>query len=138
MYVRPIGLLQVLDRASLGHDTASRFFDTAGRDGMESVEQQRKEWEKKLFPAEGLPGGGQLEIRMQVSANLPDPDVLKVARRVKPFNPESWYAEWTTVAEENEELAAGFERDGLKITAHEFYRRATDFYRRALVFMPEA
>jgi dienelactone hydrolase len=104
----------------------------------EGVEQQRRDWERKLFPAEGLPGGGQLEIRMMVSPNHPDPDVLKVARRVKPFNPESWYTEWTAVAEENEELAAGFEREGLKVTAHEFYRRATDFYRRALVFMPEA
>lgn len=97
-------------------------------------------WEnaqRELYSAKGLPGGGQLEIRMTISANHPDPDVVRVARQVKTANPDSWYREWTAVAEKNEDLARASEQEGLKVTAHDYYRRATDFYRRALVFMPE-
>ena len=43
-------------------------------------------------------GGGQLELRMEVSPDHPDPDVRGVARRVKFFNLESWHKEWTEVA----------------------------------------
>ena len=98
----------------------------------------REHMEKMLYPALGLPGGGQLEIRMEVSANHPDPDIRGVARRVKFFNLESWHTEWMQVAQTNEELAAGFEKDNRKVTAHEFYLRAADFYRRALVYMPDS
>ena len=69
---------------------------------------ERGEAEQVLFPARGLPGGGQLEVRMTISDEHPDPDVREVARRVKPYNLESWYAEWTRVAEKNRQLAAGF------------------------------
>ncbi len=93
---------------------------------------------KALFPAPGLPGGGQLEIRMEVSPWHPDPDIREVAQRVRPFNLESWFSEWTRVAGKNEALAEGFEKEGRKATAHEFYRRAVDFYRRALVHMGDA
>jgi hypothetical protein len=98
----------------------------------------REHMEKMLYPGPGLPGGGQLEIRMEVSANHPDPDIRGVARRVKFFNLESWHTEWTQVAQTNEELAAGFKKDNRKVTAHEFYLRAADFYRRALVYMPDS
>jgi dipeptidyl aminopeptidase/acylaminoacyl peptidase len=74
---------------------------------------------------------------MEISANHPDPDIRGVARRVKFFNLESWHAEWTQVARKNEELATGFEREQRKLTAHEFYLRAADFYRRAVVYMPD-
>ena len=94
--------------------------------------------EKALYPARGLPGGGQLEVRMEISADHPDPDIRGVARRVKFFNLESWHAEWTQVAQKNEELAAGFEREERKLTPHEFYLRAADFYRRAVVYMPDS
>ena len=94
--------------------------------------------EKALYPARGLAGGGQLEIRMEVSPDHPDPDIRGVARRVKFFNLESWHTEWTAVAQKNEELAAGFEREQRKVTAHEFYLRAADFYRRAVVYMPDS
>ena len=97
----------------------------------------RGQAEKELFPAGGLPGGGQLEVRMEISANHPDPDIRGVAQRVKLFNLESWHAEWSQVAQKNEELAAGFEREQRKLTAHEFYLRAADFYRRAVVYMPD-
>ncbi|MBI2228852.1 MAG: hypothetical protein HYU46_07095 [Deltaproteobacteria bacterium] len=98
----------------------------------------RGQAEKELFPARGLPGGGQLEVRMEISADHPDPDIRGVAQRVKLFNLESWHAEWTQVAQKNEELAAGFEREQRKLTAHEFYLRAADFYRRAVVYMPDS
>ena len=81
----------------------------------------RAEAEKLLFPASGLPGGGQLEVRMEISPDHPDPDIRGVARRVKFFNLESWHKEWTEVAMKNEELAAAFEQDNRKQTAHEFY-----------------
>lgn len=98
----------------------------------------KEEAEKELYPGRGLPGGGQLEVRMEISADLPDPDIVDVARRVKFYNLESWHTEWTRVAEKNEALAAGFEREERKVTAHEFYRRAADFYRRAVVYMPDS
>ena len=94
--------------------------------------------ERALFPARGLPGGGQLEVRMEISANHPDPDIRRVGRKVKPYNLESWYSEWSAVAEKNEELAAGFVAEERNVTAHEFYLRAADFYRRALVYLPDS
>jgi dienelactone hydrolase len=90
-----------------------------------------------LYPAIGLPGGGQLELRMEISPDHPDPDIRGVARRVRFFNLESWHKEWNEVAKKNQELAAGFEQENRKITAHEFYLRAADFFRRAVVYMPE-
>ena len=97
----------------------------------------REHAEKILYSGRGLPGGGQLEIRIEISADHPDPDIRSVARRVKFFNLESWHVEWIQVAEKNETLAADFEREERKLTAHEFYLRAADFYRRALVYLPE-
>jgi dienelactone hydrolase len=97
----------------------------------------REQAEKALYPALGLPGGGQLEVRMEISQFHPDPDVRGVARRVKFFNLESWHKEWTEVAKKNEELAAAFEQENRRATAHEFYLRAADFYRRAVVYMPD-
>lgn len=105
----------------------------AGRDVFDKAEA-----EKLLYPANGLPGGGQLEVRMEISPDHPDPDVRAVARRVKFFNLESWHKEWAEVARKNEELAAGFAQENRKQTAHEFYLRAADFYRRAVVYMAEA
>jgi hypothetical protein len=93
--------------------------------------------EKVLYSGPGLPGGGQLEIRMEISADHPDPDIRGVARRVKFFNLESWHTQWIQVAEKNEQLALDFEREQRQVTAHEFYLRAADFYRRALVYLPE-
>src|SRR3990170_8208096 len=95
----------------------------------------REQAEKELYPARGLPGGGQLEVRMEISANHPDPDIRGVARRVKLFNLESWHTEWTQVARKNEELAAGFEREQRKLTAHEFYLRAGEFYLPPVVYL---
>src|SRR5919106_126390 len=98
----------------------------------------REQAEKLLYPAKGLAGGGQLEVRMEVSPDHPDVDIRGVARRVKFFNLESWYKEWTEVAKKNEELAAIFEQESRNQTAHEFYLRAADFYRRAVVYMAES
>jgi dienelactone hydrolase len=93
--------------------------------------------EKALFPGPGLPGGGQTEIRMVQSIYTADQDELEVAFRLKPYDMESWIGEWTRVAERNEGLAEGYESAGLKVTAHEHYRRAQEFYSNATLYCAE-
>jgi dienelactone hydrolase len=93
--------------------------------------------EKALFPGPGLPGGGQTEIRMVQSIHTSDPDELDVAFRMKPYDMESWISEWTRVAERNEALADGYAKAGLKVTAHEYYRRAQEFYSNATLYAAE-
>lgn len=87
--------------------------------------------EEELFPANGLPGGGQLEIRLTQSIYTSDPDQLEVAQRMKPFNLESWITEWTRVADRNLEMAEKAASQGYKVTANEYYLRASTFYREA-------
>jgi dienelactone hydrolase len=87
--------------------------------------------EEELYPAKGLGGGGQLEIRLTQSIYTSDPDALEVAQRMKPFDLESWIVEWTRVAEKNEQIADKFAADGYKITANEYYLKAANFYREA-------
>ncbi|MBZ5697319.1 MAG: alpha/beta hydrolase [Acidobacteriia bacterium] len=87
--------------------------------------------EEELFPAKGLPGGGQLEIRLTATIYTSDPDQLEVAQRMKPFDLESWITEWTRIAEKNEQMAEKFATDGYKVTANEYYLRASTFYREA-------
>ena len=99
---------------------------------------QKEDAEKALYPAPGLPGGGQLEVRMTASDAHPDPDMREVARRLLPYNLESWYSEWTRVAEKNLGLAERFEGEKRRATAHDFYLRAADFYRSALTYLPES
>ncbi len=120
-------------KGALGTLVAGAGFARAAR----SQAVSREEIGKALYPARGLPGGGQLEIRMEVSGFHSDPDVLEVAQRYKPYNLESWHTEWTRVAAKNEELAARFESEGHKVTANQFYLRAVDFHRRALVYMAD-
>jgi dienelactone hydrolase len=97
-----------------------------------------KEAEAILYPAPGLPGGGQMEVRMVAHAENPDPDMVEIAHRLKPFNPQSWYGEHARMAEKNEAMAAKFEADGLKVTASEYYLRAVGFWREAVVYLAEA
>ena len=87
--------------------------------------------DEELFPATGLPRGGQLEIRLSASIYTSDPDQLEVAQRMRPFDLESWIAEWTRVAEKNEHLGERFASEGLKVTANEYFLRASNFYREA-------
>lgn len=87
--------------------------------------------EEELYPAKGLPGGGQLEIRLTQTMYTSDPDQLEVAQRMKPFNLESWIVEWTRVAERNEQLAEKAVSAGYKQTANTYYLRASGFYREA-------
>ena len=87
--------------------------------------------EEELYPAKGLPGGGQLEIRLTQTMFTGDADALEVAQRMKPFDLESWISEWTRVAERNEEAAEKAAGEGYKVTANEFYLRASNFYREA-------
>ena len=46
--------------------------------------------EGELFPGKGLPGGGQLELRLTASIYTSDPDALEIAQRMKPYDLESW------------------------------------------------
>jgi dienelactone hydrolase len=85
--------------------------------------------QEELFPAKGLPGGGQLEIRMTQSIYTSDPDELEVAQRMKPFDLESWITEWMRVGEKNEQMAEQYDGQGLKVSASEYYLRASLFYR---------
>ena len=85
----------------------------------------------ELFTGNGLPGGGQLEIRLTQTMYTSDPDQLEVAQRMKPFDLDSWITEWTRVAEKNEQMAEKFAADGFKVTANEYYLRAAGFYRDA-------
>jgi dienelactone hydrolase len=87
--------------------------------------------DEELYTGKGLQGGGQLEIRLTQSIYTSDPDALEVAQRMKPFDLESWIVEWTRVAEKNEVLADKFAADGYKITAGEYYLKASGFYREA-------
>ena len=87
--------------------------------------------EQELYAGKGLPGGGQLEIRLSATLYTSDADQLEVAQRMKPFNLDSWVVEWTRVAEKNEQMADQFAAQGLKVTANEFYLRASNFYREA-------
>lgn len=87
--------------------------------------------EEELYPAKGLPGGGQLEIRLSTTIYTSDADQLEVAHRMRPFDLESWITEWTRVAEKNEKLADKFAAEGYKVTANEYYLRASNFYREA-------
>ena len=87
--------------------------------------------EQELFPGKDLPGGGQLEIRLTASIYTSDPDQLEVAQRMKPFNLDSWVEEWTRVAERNEKIADQLAAEGYKVTANEYYLRASNFYREA-------
>jgi dienelactone hydrolase len=92
--------------------------------------------EEELYAGKGLPGGGQLEIRLSATIYTSDADQLEVAQRLKPFNLASWIEEWTRVAERNEKLAEKFAGEGSKVTANEYFSRASNFYREACWPMP--
>ena len=54
----------------------------------------RERAEKELYPASGLPGGGLLELRMEVSADHPDPDIRGVGHGQKRFDRRTCIADW--------------------------------------------
>lgn len=115
-------LSKVLGSTALAQD-AGPMGGTVGEVGGRSQEE--------LYPAKGLPGGGQLEIRMTQSIYTSDPDELEVAQRMKPFDMESWITEWVRVAEKNEQIAEKYDGEGLKVSAAGYYQRASHFYRLA-------
>ena len=94
--------------------------------------------ERVLFPAKGLPGGGQMEVRMMVEAEHPDPDVVELGHKVKPFNLESWMTEHARIAEQNERSADKALADGNKVSAAEYFLRAAGFWRSAIIYSAEA
>ena len=93
--------------------------------------------EQVLFPGKGLPGGGQLEIRLVQSMYTSDADELEVAQRARPYDPDSWHTEWMRVGEKNEKIADLYAAQGFKVSASEHYRRAQDFYGNAAWPLPD-
>jgi dienelactone hydrolase len=94
--------------------------------------------DSRLYAGEDLPGGGQLEIRLNQSIYTDDPDELEVAQRLRPFDPESWYQEWHRIAERNEAIAEGYAAQGLNVSANQFYIRAFRFHRAKVVYQPDS
>jgi dienelactone hydrolase len=82
----------------------------------------------------GLPGGGQVDFRLNQTVYTSDADELEVAQRIRPFDPKSWYDEWLRVAQRNEEIAEGYAAQKLNVSANEFYMRAVRFYYNAIMF----
>jgi dienelactone hydrolase len=82
----------------------------------------------ELFWAPGLPGGGQLEIRMYVESYTTDPDLSQIAPRLYPFNLDSYYKEFLRVAQNDEALAAQAEAQGNAALANQYYLRAANLY----------
>lgn len=95
------------------------------------------EAEHKLYPAAGLPGGGQMEVRMMLESER-DPDLSELGRLLKPFNPESWHNEHAHMAQRNEERAEQALSEGNKVTAAEYFLRAAGFWRSAVIYLAEA
>ncbi|MYF69639.1 MAG: alpha/beta hydrolase [Proteobacteria bacterium] len=91
----------------------------------------------RLYTGEPIEGGGQMEIRLNQSIHTDDPHELEVARRMRPFDPLSWYTEWNRVAQINEEIAVGYEEQGLNVSAHNFYLRASRFHRLSIVYQED-
>lgn len=115
-------LSSILGSSAFGQDAGSE----SGKKGVVGGRA-----EEELFPAKGLPGGGQLEIRLTVSTFTSDPDQLEVAQRMKPYDLDSWINEWTRVAQRNEALAEKFAAEGSKVSASDFYLKASEQYREA-------
>ena len=92
---------------------------------------------ESLYTGHPVVGGGQMEIRLNQSIYTDDPHELEVARRMRPFDPASWYTEWNRVAQINEEIAVGYEEHGLNVSAHQFYMRASRFHRLSIVYQED-
>ncbi len=92
---------------------------------------------QKLFTGDHVVGGGQMEIRLNQSVHTGDPHALEVARRLRPFDPQSWYQEWNRVAEINETIAEGYAEQNLNVSANEFYLRAFRFHRSSIVYQED-
>lgn len=95
--------------------------------------------DRVLYPSAARPSGGQLEVRLNPAFwEIPDPDAVELAARVRVYDPESWYLENTRLAQRNDEKAEKFAADGNKITAGEYYLRAVGFWRSAITYMPKS
>jgi dienelactone hydrolase len=97
------------------------------------------ELNKGLYPAPGLPGGSQLEIRQTPTYwEIPDRDAIEFAERLSLYDPESWYNENARLAERNEAKAAELQASGRTVTAGEYYLRAVFYWRTGLVYLADS
>ncbi|MBI4458810.1 MAG: alpha/beta hydrolase [Acidobacteria bacterium] len=94
--------------------------------------------EEQLFEGKNLAGGGQLDVRLSATPFTDDPDELEIWERMRAYDTDSWVTEYTRVAEKNEKLAEGFEKEGSKVTANEYYLRAARFYSTGCWPMPDS
>ena len=96
--------------------------------------------DSQLFWAPGLPGGGQLEVRMFQSLDIYlnpgnyDPDDVQIAKNVKWFNLQSWYENYIAMAQKNEAIAKSA---GTPTQANKYYRRAANYYKNPLSYLSE-
>lgn len=91
----------------------------------------------ELFWAPGLPGGGQMEVRMYADPTSSDPDVREIAQNLYPFNLASWYKEYLQAAQKNEALGASYKAQGDRVNANKYYVRAAGFYSDILSYVSE-
>ena len=62
-------------------------------------------------------------------------EVLATARRIQEGDFESWYAEWSRVAERIETIAGTSLQEGHRISAQQAFLRASNYYRTAEFFL---
>jgi len=62
-------------------------------------------------------------------------ECLSTAYRIEEGNFDSWYAEWRKTAERMHRLAAESLDRGNRVSAREFYMRASNYYRTAEFFL---
>ena len=59
-------------------------------------------------------------------------EMFYTANQIEDYNPDSWAAEWPRMREKMEQRAKDSENGGHKVSAREFYLRASYYYRAAL------
>ena len=63
-------------------------------------------------------------------------EVLATARRIREGDFESWYIEWSRIAERIEMIAGTSIQEGHRISAQQAFLRASNYYRTAEFFLP--
>jgi dienelactone hydrolase len=91
----------------------------------------------ELFWAPGLPGGGQMEVRMYAQPNSSDPNIREIAQNLYPFNLGSYYTLYVQAAEKNEALAAQAEAQGNAALANQYYLEAATLYSAPLSYLSQ-
>lgn len=86
-------------------------------------ENQDASWHLLRPIAEAIHGGGEFN------------EIYRAAERMRPGDHESWYREWSRLADAVEQLGREAEARGHGITARDHYLRACNYYRWAEFFL---